>query len=173
MPRTDGHLLPAAVRDAAPTLNERILRLIDDLDTGPLTITHSDYRLDNMFFGLPGADYKLAVFDWQIANRGGASFDVAYFISGSLEVEDRRRYEMDLLRAYHDALLARGVRDYSRDDLVLDYRRIMILMLANTIGGVASLNTTNERGVMLFELLFRRVSAAVSDLDSLELLLDA
>ena len=46
----------------------------------PHTIIHGDYRLDNLFFGTDESDYELAVIDWQIASRGGAAYDVAYFI---------------------------------------------------------------------------------------------
>jgi hypothetical protein len=39
--------------------------VIDEFDGGALTIMHADYRLDNMFFGAPGAPYEFAVIDWQ------------------------------------------------------------------------------------------------------------
>lgn len=165
-----GHLMSPAIIEAAPELNERMLRALDQLSDLPLTIMHADYRLDNMFFGYPGCDYDLAVVDWQIANRGWAAYDVAYFIGSNLETDVRRAHEDALLREYHGGLCAGGVGGYAFEAFREDYRRSMSMYLATMIGNFVTLDTANERGVALFELIFRRVAAAVDDLRALEAL---
>jgi hypothetical protein len=159
-----------AIRAAAPTLNERLLALFDRFEAAPLTIMHADWRLDNFFFGTAGSGYDLAVIDWQIANRGWAAYDVAYFISGNLTPEARRKHEDALLRAYHDKLTAGGVRDYPFETLRDDYCSSVAVYLANMIGNIMSLDQTNERGMRLFETMLERIATAVTDLDALDAL---
>src|SRR5580658_10703071 len=65
------------------------------LRSGPRTVSHGDFRLDNLLF--QPDDPRPVVVDWQTAAWGGASVDVAYFIGGCLGTEDRRAHEQDLL----------------------------------------------------------------------------
>ncbi len=164
------HLLSPDLQRAAPALNERLLRMFPRFERAPTTIMHADYRLDNMFFGTPGSGYDLAVIDWQIANRGWGAYDVAYFLGSNLDPAERRAHEASLLRDYHRTLLEAGSRDYSWELCQEDYTLSLITYLANLIGNVASLDPTNERGLALFELLFTRVVAAVTDLNALDAL---
>ena len=85
------------------------------------TASHGDFLLDNLLFQPDFA--RPVVVDWQTAAWAPASIDVAYFIGGCLTTEQRRSHEADLLARYHDELCRRGVRDYSLDQLGLDYRR--------------------------------------------------
>lgn len=167
-----GHLLTPAQRDALPTLNERVLRVIDEFDGAALTIMHADYRLDNMFFGGPGAPYEFAVIDWQITNKGWAVYDVAYFLGANLDPALRRTEEMSLLREYHTVLTEERTRgdDYPWEQCRLDYIRSMAAYFANFIGNASSLDAANERGVALFELMIGRLSAAVEDLQAIDAL---
>ncbi len=164
-----GHLLTQAQRDALPTLNERLLLMMDDFDTTPLTIMHADYRLDNMFFGHPGGPYEFAVIDWQITNKGWALYDVAYFLGTNLDPALRRAEEMGLLREYHAVLTRERTRgdDYDWETCRRDYVRSILMYFANFIGNAASLDPANPRGLELFGLMISRISAAVDDLDAL------
>jgi aminoglycoside/choline kinase family phosphotransferase len=155
------------VQAAAPTLNTRLLTMFDRFEGQPLTIMHADWRLDNFFFGAGNSGYDFAVIDWQICNRGWGAYDVAYFIATNLEPEVRRVHGDTLLRAYHDALAAGGVRDYAFETLQSDFRLSVALVLGNYIGNLTSLDVTNERGVALFDLMLGRVAQAVVDVDAL------
>lgn len=162
--------LTPQVREAAPHLNERLLAMLPQFDAMPQTIMHGDYRLDNMFFGDPGSGYDVAVIDWQILNRGWATYDVAYFVSLNLPVADRRAHERDLVREYYDTLTAAGPRvSYTWEACWQDYVRSLAVYLCNNIGNVATLDTANERGAQLFDEMFERVATAVIDLDALSL----
>ena len=89
--------------------------------TRPFTISHTDLRLDNLFFDHPDGS-PLVVLDWQLAVRGPGSFDMSYFIGQSLTIEDRRAHEGRLVRRWHDGLVANGVEGYTFDDAWYDYR---------------------------------------------------
>jgi len=89
---------------------------------GPLTLQHRDYRLDNLLFGGPGSSRPLTVVDWQTVGWGPPLIDAAYFVGGGLSIDDRRKAEDSLLRAYHQALLAHGVQDLSWEACWEGYR---------------------------------------------------
>jgi aminoglycoside/choline kinase family phosphotransferase len=165
-----GAKIPPEVRAVADGLNERMLKLFSGRDDMPLTLMHADYRLDNMFFGNQGSGYDLAIIDWQIVNRGWAAYDVAYFLTSNLERDVRQAHQRELVRLYHDELVSQGVRGYSFDDCWLHYRESALAYLANMIGNAASLDTANERGVELFDMILGRASQTVLDLDALALL---
>ncbi len=139
--------------------------------SGADTIIHGDLRVDNMFFrdidGAPG----LIVFDWQACGRGNGVFDVAYFMSQCVAPELRRKVEMESLQSYHRQLLARGVRGYSFDDALRDYRLALLMSLHVPFAVCgATLDTGNERGLELGKVMLERGLAAVSDLDCADLL---
>lgn len=165
-----GDRMPAPIREALPTLNVRITKLMETIAEGDMTIAHGDYRLDNLFFGGEGSDYELAVLDWQSPNQGWGAYDIAYFLYSNVDVETRRAHEMPILREYHDTLVANGVANYPLDALLLDYRRSLLVSLGIWIVNAATLDTANERGKALFDLFFDRLSTAIIDHDALALL---
>jgi hypothetical protein len=165
-----GDRVPREIRDVLPTLGERICRLMKQIAEGPMTIAHGDYRLDNMFFGRDGADYEIAVLDWQSPNQGWGAYDIAYFLYSNVDTDTRRAHEMDVLREYHRTLEANGVSGYSYEALVEDYRKSLLVSLGIWVVNAATLDTANERGKALFDLFFARLSAAIMDLRALELL---
>jgi hypothetical protein len=67
-------------------------------------LVHGDRRLDNLLFGIAGADRALTVVDWQTVTWGPALTDLAYFLGCALPVADRRAQYDALLLAYHEAL---------------------------------------------------------------------
>jgi len=164
-----GERLPAPIAAAMPGLDSYALAVIDAMDASPTTLTHGDYRLDNLFFGRQGAPYRLAAVDWQSVNRGAAAFELPYFIVTNLTAEQRRAMEMDLLGLYVETLREGGVSGIEEDQFLTDYRRALLFMLAGGVITGTTLQATNERGVALFEAIFDRFLTAVTDLDALAL----
>jgi hypothetical protein len=161
--------LSEPVRETARRLEHLIVPALEAYTDRPATVIHGDYRLDNLFFDEAGE--ALAVVDWQIMSRGPGIHDAAYFLGGSLQPEARRAHERDLLRVYHETLVANGVRDYSFETMWEDYRRSMGFMMYIPVVGVGDvLDLTNERGVALFDAMVARYCTAVEDLESWEVL---
>lgn len=162
------HLFPAYIRDMVPSLGRRTMSALDAMGTLPETLIHGDFRPDNMFFGGPAR--PLVVCDWQSPSRGPAITDTAYFITGSLEPDDRRAQEDELLRRYHALLLEGGVQGYSFEQLKTDYRGYFAGVVAAGVVLLGTLPEGNERGRLLIEASMRRFIAAMEDHDSLALL---
>lgn len=165
-----GDRMPAEMRATSEALQHHIVDIQDVLAQSPRTINHGDFRGDNMFFATAagGAPYTLA--DWQISSKGRGAFDLAYFTTSSLTPADRKTHEMRLLRLWHDALSEHGVKGYSWDQALLDYRLGALYSWMYVVIAVASLDPANERGMALFNAWFQRGSIAMAELNAGELM---
>jgi hypothetical protein len=129
----------------------------------PQTLIHGDFRLDNMLFDADGSDGPIAI-DWQGVSRGPGVFDVAYFLSGSLDAEVSTEAERELVRGYHEALVAGGVKGYDLATCLRDYERSMLVMLHRLVA-IDTIDLGGERGVDLIDLWVERTVRRVRDVD--------
>ena len=134
---------------------------------GPTTLVHNDYRNDNLLFG----GDRVCVLDWQTVASGPALLDVSYFLGGSLLVDDRRKAEEDLVRHYHERLVAGGV-DLSWDDCWTGYRRFAFAGLTMAIGASALVVRT-DRGDDMFIAMGERAALHAIDMDTERLLTES
>jgi hypothetical protein len=139
--------------------------VLDRLSTPPLTLVHGDLRLNNVMYSSAGNNATRTFIDWQTAVRGRGPMDIASLFTSSLQPDDRRIAEVELLPAYHASLLQRGVTDYSLEDCWQDYR----LAVANQFSQVVFLSSVLdvedrlEEGVG--EATGLRLASALVDLD--------
>lgn len=90
-------------------------------------VAHGDAHIGNTFIrpdGTPG------FIDWQAPFAGVALQDVAYFITGSLETELRRKHEVELVEHYLQALHKASGPKFTKDDIWTDYRKHVLHGLA-------------------------------------------
>jgi Phosphotransferase enzyme family len=100
----------------------------------PATICHGDFRIDNLLFDdRADAIDGVAVLDWQISYRGPAITDVAYFLCQSMTVEERRRAEADLVRAWYDAVVRSIGRDLDEYPFELAWEQYRRAALGTTV----------------------------------------
>ncbi|WP_051516010.1 phosphotransferase family protein [Candidatus Blastococcus massiliensis] len=130
------------------------------------TVTHTDYRLDNLLIAPDGA---VTVVDWQTCGTGVGPSDVAYFLGAGLAPEVRREAEDGLVRSYHDGLLAAGVTGYAWDDCWLDYRRGTWAGLSMAVLASMSVKRT-DRGDAMFLAMADRHARHALDLDAADVL---
>ena len=136
----------------------------------PWTIIHTDFRLDNMFFGPAGSDDEFALIDWQLSTKGGGCYDIAYLLCQSMPVERRRAVEERVLRRWWDVLVERGVRGYGWERAKEDYDRSALTCLVIPVVTGATMDLDNDRGEALIAALVERSFAAVLDRDAARLL---
>jgi hypothetical protein len=131
-------------------------------------VVHGDYRLDNLLFPLDDSG-KVAAVDWQTVGITQPGRDLAYFLGTCLSIDDRRRHEHELVARYHRHLASHGVDDYPLEQCIDDYRAGMLHgPLIILLGRLTA--TTTERGDAMFLAMWRRCSAAISELGTLDLL---
>ncbi|MCC7365725.1 MAG: phosphotransferase [Dehalococcoidia bacterium] len=154
----------------AERLDGRYMEMIRVIEGEHRTFLHGDFRLDNMFFGSGPGTPPLVLLDWQIPFRSNALWDVVYFLGGNFEPEWRRANQDALLAAYHEALVAAGVPNYTFAQCQEDYRRAALVLIAYMVNGAGDVDVTtfNERGQQLFETMFRRYSTTIVDLNCIE-----
>lgn len=105
-PRGEG--LPDHVRNGA-RIERAFWAMVDTLETAAGgCLLHGDPHPGNCF---SDPDGQAGLYDWQTVARGPWAYDVGYMMATALSVEDRRRYERDLLEHYRDRLQSRGVAD--------------------------------------------------------------
>ena len=130
----------------------------------PTTVTHGDYRLDNLMFQSPAGGYPVAAVDWQTPGQGPASADVAYFMGAGPLPEDRRAMERGLVHDYLEALSGYGVvvdaaeffRHYARDA----FGGVIMSVVASQIVGAS------DRSEAMFTAMATRHTRHVLDLGS-------
>ncbi len=135
--------------------------------TGASTVTHGDYRLDNLMFATPEGGYPVAAVDWQTPGHGPALGDVSYFLGAGLLTPDRRAVERDLVAEYGQALATHGVslatadvwEQYCRDA----FAGVVMTVVASQIVG------ESDRSEAMFTAMATRHTQHALDLDSLSL----
>jgi hypothetical protein len=96
-----------------------------------LTLVHGDAYFSNFICPNDPATGTTYLLDWQepVVDIGG--YDLANLCATFWTSEQRHaaQREQQILRRYHAMLLAQGVRDYTWDDLLTDYRTGLIYWL--------------------------------------------
>lgn len=137
----------------------------------PRSIVHNDFRLDNMMFAEGDNPRELMVVDWATTKWGSITSDLAFFLGGSLTVEDRREHEQMLVREFYDELVAQGLADFTFEQCWRGYRWMAFYGIMLAV--VAPLMVTEtERGDTMFLTMLKRHCQHVLDIDSLGLLDD-
>jgi hypothetical protein len=161
-----GYLSPDAA-EVVQRFGQQIAGWIDGRDPAS-TVTHGDYRLDNlMFAGAEGAAAVAAV-DWQTPGHGLGITDVSYFLGAGVMPELRRKIERELVDEYGRALTEYGVavdsgllwQQYRRDA----YAGVVMTVIASQIVG------SNHRSEAMFAAMATRHLQHVLDHDSESLL---
>ena len=135
-----------------------------ELAQRPRTLTHGDYRLDNMFFGPPG-DRELVVIDWQTNGIGIGMADVAYFMAGSLDSSIRRAIERDAITEYHEITCRDGGAIWDSNECWRTYRQSFVAAMTVPVIAAGELSLDNERAFELVQTGIRRMNAALEELD--------
>lgn len=134
----------------------------------PFTVTHGDYRLDNLLFGSHLGGVDCAVVDWQTPGQGNGLMDLGYFIGAGLLPEARRESEWGLFAQY-----VAGVESYGNTvDRAWAERCYRIGGLSGFVMAVVASQIVGrtERGDEMFGAMASRHLLQCIDNGSLELL---
>ena len=135
----------------------------------PRTLTHGDFRLDNMFFGAAGTD-EFAAIDWQVSGLNSGLKDVSYFLAGSVTTDTRRKIEKKALQEYYGLLRNSDVEDFTYDECWRQYRAHTLDGLIVLVFACGGLELGEESDRNLVGMGLQRILAATEDLDAEEFL---
>lgn len=162
-----GDRMPDAIKELGNRFDALLPGLMAQLSEAPVTMSHGDFRLDNIFFSDDGSD--LAVCDWQLVDRSRGGRDLGYFVTGSLTPANRAAHERDLVTAYVERLAANGVVGYDFDTAWHDYRVSALFSFVYGIVAAGGLDHGDPRGTALTGAMIERSVAAIIELDCLAL----
>jgi hypothetical protein len=157
-------LVTPTVKALGDRFTDLIPGLMARLSEPPWTLSHGDYRLDNMFFS-DDPDRPLVVIDWQLYDRSRGPRDLSYLLSQSMEPDLRAASERGLVERYVAALEANGVTGYDVEQAWSDYRLATLFDLVYPVIAGGGLTLANERAIALIRVLFGRFVAAFEHLD--------
>ncbi len=163
-------LLTPAVRALGDGYSANVSAIFGALCDGPLTLSHADWRLDNLFFGAGDGDNgepDVIAVDWQLIDRSVGPRDVAYLVTQSLDLSSTAEY-MKALDVYLDALAAAGVRP-DREWAVAMYRQATRFGFVYPVVAGGSLTVEDPRHLELCHALTRRCISAMEALDAFDL----
>jgi len=147
------------------------LACVDEHGSLPWTLCHNDVHVKN-WYALPGD--KMGLSDWQCLSFGDWSRDLAYVVSSALTVEDRRRWERELIQYYLDRLAEGGVKGIGFDFAWTNYRRELLSALpwwTGTLTPSDQMPKDLHPEDISLEMI-HRMTVAIDDLDALDLFKD-
>ena len=139
----------------------------DEPEPALVTVTHGDFRIDNMLFGTP--DGRVVVLDWQTVAPGHPLSDVAYLLGTSIADSGLRRDEEQRLVGFYCEQMAALGAAIDGEQAWSAYRRYACNGFAMAITA-SMLARRTERGDEMFAVMAERPAQQMMDLDTLSLL---
>jgi hypothetical protein len=138
-----GESLPDGIEQLARKLAPKISKVGEMLYESPVTLSHTDLKITNMFFDdSVGSPPRVTFYDWQGVRAAKAALDISYFVSANFSTQTRRKIEHQLLDGYHQSLVDQGVKGYSLDEFMYDVRVALLFRLPPRICSTAILGKT-------------------------------
>lgn len=139
---------------------------LDQLDALPHTLAHCDVHLKNWYVAGNG---EMGLSDWQCCGRAHWGRDLAYTLGTALTVENRRKWERDMVVYYLDELAAHGGPRVDFETAFGYYRRQFLGALAYwtiTLCPSPGIPDMQPRDITLE--FIHRLTTAMDDLDTLD-----
>jgi hypothetical protein len=144
------------------------------LNHSPWTLVHGDLRADNLLFRHTPEQPEAVIIDWSWASRSMAAIDIAFLVGGSTPPSQRVGRHEELLLAWHQELVDRGVRDYP---LSQARRDLQLASLRSITAGIAMHSfdlgpDTPIRAALFMDDAIQRHAAYALELEAWEALPD-
>ena len=156
-----------AIAAVGPKFSDAIAGLLADLNREPRTMTHGDYRADNILFDADGAPVLL---DFQLIGAGSGAYDLAYFVTQSLDPDVASSHERALFDRWTARLRANGVPAADLTRMWDDYRTAALFCLVYPIVASRGMDLADPRQRGLVECMNTRISRAIDELSLADLL---
>ena len=134
------------------------------LSDGILTLTHWDYRVENLFF-TPNVD-DITVIDWQLMMANKPGWDFAYLLCTNVQIDLRREIFEKSCEVYLQGLKNNGI-DFTKEELNKNMMISLLAMMTFPVVGGANYDLENMRSKKLFEVFTERLFSAVEDYNAI------
>jgi len=141
-----GHMLPLYVRDIMTKLSYCYGNVIQKLAKPPFTMVHRDLHLDNIFLNTGNDHVPVIVIDWQSVGIGRGVIEFANFLFVSLNTEEKRACEKELMKLYHSELVRKGIKDYSFDEFFNECRLVLLWQIGFIVIWMSIINIQEYSG---------------------------
>ena len=158
-----GSRLPDAFVEIGHKLGECLTYVHTQLLQSPQTLLHRDFQLDNLLFASTDINSPPTFIDWQLMSVGRGTQEIAYFIGTSMSLTDRRRTEDDLLRLYYSTLTDLGVKEYTFEQCLVDYRLALCKAFADAVVAFTKVELSEQQEQTVYEIIMPRHVAAILD----------
>jgi len=156
---------PAPLTTIGKRFSATIGKLLDSFGEGPQTLLHGDYRADNLMFG---PDDEPIALDFQLIGTGTPAYDLAYFVTASLEVTASE--EKALFARWADRLVASGIAASDMTDMWDRYRRAALFRLIPPVSASRGRDLNEPRQAALCNAMMAGTARAATDLNLEDLL---
>jgi hypothetical protein len=154
-----GDALTSAYVAAGELYVEHHARLDELWNAGPQTYIHGDAHIGNVFLDRG----RVGFFDWGLSRVSTPLRDVSYFLTMTVDPEERRHSERELLRLYLGALRAAGGVDIAFDEAWSAHRiQAGYTVVATFLAFMPSYATSDSQGLGI--ALRRHSELALDDL---------
>lgn len=160
-----GHLSPSARKIGES--RRWFEQLVGFYKTGKKTLTHPDFRLDNLFFDPVRPTTPCAVIDWGRVTWDRPGFALAFLLASesgltSSEIEE-------CLDTYLDSLVSGGVTGFGMSDCLLEFRVGVLRMFSFRLwqSAVGAQSNVDTRIVEMRLRGWRQILTAIDEFDCL------
>ena len=162
--------IPEAIQEVGPRWTDAMPGLLDDLATEPTTMCHGDWRADNLLFEPDGS---VAALDFQLTATARGTYDLAYFVTQSLDRGDATQHEKALFDRWIRAVEAGGAPPEDNATAWEDYRKAALFCLVYPVVAWRGMDAGDPRQVGLATTMLDRFDRAVAELQLAELRVEA
>ncbi len=155
------------ISDVGPRFGDAITPLLASMARDPRTLTHGDYRADNILFQ---ADGTPALIDFQLLGSGSGAVDLAYFVTQSLDAEVASAHERALFDRWMARLEGHGIPAADLAGMWDDYRSSALFCLVYPIVASRGMDLDDPRQRDLVDCMNSRVARAIDELALRDLL---
>jgi len=134
------------------------------------TFCHGDFHAQNILWNPESDSPRAWVLDWQMVTVGPGALDLATYLVIAIPKRHTSTLLMPLVELYHRELLANGVKGYSLNQLVQDYRYTALATLGVMIFALGSLEFIGPSFEIIVDEVMGNAIAGVEAVNGFDLL---
>jgi hypothetical protein len=135
------------------------------------SMCHGDWRADNIMFAqrADGSGEEVLAIDFQLMGIGSGTYDVAYFVSQSIDPDVRNGRDREIVEHYVAALQRQGL-ETDTEAVWRQYRVGLLFDLSYPVNSALAWESLAPRAQALIRSMFTRAASAIADTKAYEVL---